>query len=181
MNAAVMLNQHDLGTPEVIALGHKKIAGVCVNTFIITRSVEDAKPLYECIPIIANASISVRHRFLRELGETIGRMHEAGIFHGDLRAGNILVKEAGPYWKFYLLDNERTKKFNTLPRKLRVKNLVQINMLPSKLINRTDRMRFFKSYLKAHKTPISKPKQLVRNAAEKTIIRLSKKTYSDPS
>lgn len=176
MNAATMLKQHNLDTPEVIAMGQKKIAGICLNTFILTRSVEQAAPLHECIPIIAGAPASRRHKFLTELGETIGRMHAAGIFHGDLRSGNILVKAEGEtHWKFYLLDNERTKKFNELPSRLRLKNLVQINMMTSKLINRTDRMRFYKSYLNAHKTPITNPQQLAGRVTKKTIIRLAGK------
>lgn len=176
MNAAIMLKQHNLDTPEVIAMGQKKIAGICLKTFILTRSVEPAKSLHEFIPIIAGAPAKRRHKFLTELGETIGRMHAAGIFHGDLRSGNILVKAEGETnWIFYLLDNERTKKFNALPHRLRLKNLVQIGMLTSKLINRTDRLRFYKSYLKAHKTPIKNPKQLADRVTEKTIRRLTGK------
>ena len=175
MNAAIMLNEHNLHTPRVIAMGQKKIAGLPVTNFIITRSVEQAKALHEYVPFIADASACRRHKFLTQLGETIGRMHAAAIFHGDLRPGNILVDDAGTHWKFYLLDNERTKKFNELPHRLRLKNLVQIGMMTSKLINRTDRLRFYKSYLNAHKKQIKNPKQLAKQAAKKTIIRLKRK------
>jgi len=55
-------------------------------------------------------------------------MHAGGIFHGDLSIGNVLVVREEQKWRFFFIGNERTKKFYRLHARLRLKNLVQINM-----------------------------------------------------
>ncbi|MBW8034797.1 MAG: hypothetical protein FVQ79_03870 [Planctomycetes bacterium] len=173
--AAIMLAQHGLSTPEIIAIGQLKIAGLAIKTFVITRTIENAKDLYACIEEVLQAPVLQRHKFLTDLGTTIGTMHNAGIFHGDLRPGNVMVRIQDGNWKFYFLDNERTKKFAQIPEKLRLKNLIQINMIISDQLTAADRMRFYKSYRKAHTTPIQNQKQLAINTAQKTAQRLEKK------
>ena len=175
VDAAIMLAQHGLSTPEIVAVGHLKLAGLSIKTFVITKTVKDAKNLYDCLEDAFQSPPSQRHKFISQIGKTIGKMHNAGIFHGDLRPGNVMAKMQGDKWKFYFLDNERTKKFKNLPEKLRIKNLVQINMIPSKQLTYTDRMRFYKSYKNTHTVPITNQKQLAIQTTKKTASRLAKK------
>ena len=91
-------------------------------------------------------SLREKRDLLRQFGLTVGRMHRAGVVHGDLRPGNVLVRRNGNRWEFFLIDNERTRRHRYLRGRLRRKNLVQINMLPRGISN-TDRMRFFLPYL----------------------------------
>lgn len=174
-DAATMLAQHDLSTPEIVAIGHLKIAGFCIKTFVITKTVENAKNLYACLEDVMNGPASNRHKFLTDLGKTIGTMHNAGIFHGDLRPGNVMARLQNGNWMFYFLDNERTKKFANLPEKLRLKNLVQINMITDDRLTAADRMRFYKIYNNAHTIPIINQKQLAIKTTKKTAKRLAKK------
>ena len=108
---------------------------------------------------------------MSRLGETIGKMHAAGIFHGDLRSGNVFVKKVDDEWEFFLLDNERTKKYNRIRNRLRLKNLVQINMFKEGL-SRTDRMRFFKAYL--NENPTIDRNVWANRIMRKTDVRLGK-------
>jgi serine/threonine protein kinase len=101
-------------------------------------------------------------------------MHAKGIFHGDLRLGNILTRREGNRWRFFFLDNERTKKFDSLPFKLRVKNLVQANMVRKGNISYTDRMRFFREYCAENKISKKQSKSLTEKVIEKTNWRLNK-------
>jgi len=173
--AATMLAQQGLSTPQVVAIGRLKIAGLAIKTFVITRSIENAKDLYACLEDVMQGSPSQRHKFLTDLGTTIGTMHNAAIFHGDLRPGNVMARIQDGNWKFYFLDNERTIKFAKLSEKLRLKNLVQINMIPSKQLTAADRMRFYKSYKNAHTIPIKNQKQLANQTAQKTAKRMAKR------
>ena len=102
-------------------------------------------------------------------------MHAANISHGDLRTGNVLVKLKEDDWDFYFLDNERTVKYNKLPDKLRIKNLVQIGMVLNENLTNTDRMRFYKTYLKQNQQVIPNPLELAKKVSVKTEERLSKK------
>ena len=146
LKASQMLAEENLQSPEVIAMGHQRKGPFIAGSFLITRSVENAPSL--TTQIAKETDLKTKRQFIRRLGETIGKMHAANISHGDLRTGNLLVKTKEDGWDFYLLDNERTVKYNKLPEKLRFKNLVQLNMLTDKNLTNTDRIRFYKTYLK---------------------------------
>lgn len=88
-----------------------------------------------------------RRETLRALGAEVGRLHQAGFFHTELRTSNLQVDfhpATGP--RFWFLDNEGTRRFRHLPWRRRVKNLAQLNMDHPRL-SRTDRMRFLVAYL----------------------------------
>ena len=92
---------------------------------------------------------SQKRAFFRQLGHTIGQLHHLGISHGDLRCGNIIIDTSEPSQSRYVfLDNERTVRYRKLPQRKRLKNLVQLNMIPESFVARTDRLRFFKAYLR---------------------------------
>jgi hypothetical protein len=113
---------------------------------------------------------------IRCLGETIGQMHSKGIFHGDLRWGNIIMtffEAAGP--GFVFLDNERTFDYGRLPYEKRLRNLVQLNMATYPSLTNTDRMRFFTSYLSKNPGYYQKRKILASDVLKWTRKRLAKK------
>ena len=140
--AGQMLKQHGFSTPDIVAAGKKTFAGITTRNFLVTSEVKDSIPL----PEILIKNTPEKRELIRQFGEVVGRMHANNIFHGDLRLGNILVKTNNDQFVFIFLDNERTKKLIKLPKKLRLKNLVQIIMLRS-YISDSDRMYFLDTYL----------------------------------
>ena len=70
-----------------------------------------------------------RGALIYKAGHEIGRLHRAGIFHGDLRVGNLIIEGYGPAAKIYFIDNERTMRYGILSADKRLKNLVQLNMV----------------------------------------------------
>ena len=173
---SLMLTEHGFCVPEIVALGERRYGPVCTSNFLITCELDGAEDLYACFDGKWQGSspdaLGGKRRLIRALGETVGRMHRAGIFHGDLRAGNIFAKSADGAWQFFFLDNERTRRFILLPRRLRLKNLVQVNMLQSEIITDTDRMRFFKAYLEQGGRLRGRWKDLARRIVVKTRRRL---------
>ncbi len=174
--AAIMLGENGLDSPEVVATGRLRYGPLCRTSFLVTREIENARAVYtypnEDWPAQANGTAHDKREFIRALGSTIGRMHAAQIFHGDLRAGNIFAEKSEGNWRFYFLDNERTKKFRRLPQRLRLKNLVQINMLIGPAITRSDRMRFFRTYCQYNPGIRAGRKVLLRTINRKTVNRL---------
>jgi tRNA A-37 threonylcarbamoyl transferase component Bud32 len=177
--AATMLGENGLCSPEVIATGRLRCGPVCRTSFLVTRELENARAVYtysnEDWAEQTNGTARDKRQFIRALGSTIGRMHVAQIFHGDLRAGNIFAEKSEGKWRFYFLDNERTKKFRRLPQRLRLKNLVQINMLIGPAITRSDRMRFFKAYCQYNPVVSADRKTWIHKAVSKTNKRLNTK------
>jgi len=178
-NAGLMLAENNLNAPVCIAMGQHKILGVPTADFLITSDVAGAKQFHILLEELnsLNDRQEQKRILLRQLGQTVGRMHTAGIFHGDLRLGNILVQKDSNNavnFTFTFLDNERTKKFRQLPNRLRIKNLVQVNMF-EKALSRTDRMRFFTEYLNMCQIGPKKKWGIAAAAVAKTSRRLAAK------
>ena len=113
---------------------------------------------------------NLKKSFIEAFGQEIGKLHAKGIFHGDLRLGNVLAQEKENDWQFFYLDNERTRKFNKIPDRLRIKNLVQINMHRTETITDADRELFYEIYIKINQIEYNLAKKVI----QKTNSRLSK-------
>jgi len=180
-SAAIMLEQNGLLSPRIIAMGKLSAGPFCVKNFLITSEIENALALYNYIDICnSNHDLKEKRKLINQLGETIGRMHAAGIFHGDLRPGNVFVQKDNNSYRFFLLDNERTKKIGKLPARLRLKNLVQINMFRDEL-SRTDRMRFFRAYIKQNPAIRQENKKIAIEVMSRTNARLESKICDPPT
>lgn len=86
-----------------------------------------------------------RKQLFEELGRTIGRLHAAGIVHGDLRPNNVIVHPSGDSYQLGLIDNERTRR-PFLFRREQLRNLKQILLLGDAYITATEREAFFDNY-----------------------------------
>jgi serine/threonine protein kinase len=159
--AGQMLMENGFLTPQAVAYGRK---------FLMTMEVAGSTPFYK---MLGTLPAEKKKKMIEQFAQTVGKMHDKGIFHGDLRLGNILVKENNENFEFYLLDNERTKKFDSIPWKLRVKNLVQVNMNRD-AIGKECQELFFKTYLAQQRQPVDS-KGLWEEVNFKTTERLTAK------
>jgi tRNA A-37 threonylcarbamoyl transferase component Bud32 len=146
--ASRMLQARGFGAPDMVGVGEIGSGLAGSRAFTVTLEITNAVPIYRYFAGDSDAgpscSLQERRQLLRQFGQTIGLMHRDAIVHGDLRLGNVLVRRHDGRWEFFFIDNERTRKWPWLPRRLRLKNLVQVNMLPG--ISNTDRLRFFQAY-----------------------------------
>ena len=179
--ATLMLEKNGFEAPVVVAMGECKFSFLERGNFLLTVEVEEAKPIHQFIPDQLDNFTKKKYNDLRDLirtfGHTVGKMHAAGIFHGDLRLGNVLVRRGKNAWHIFLIDNERTRKFHRLPARLRLKNLVQANILISDCITKTDRMRFFKAYLNLNPRIQNRRAFWAKKIVAKTRYRLSRKDW----
>ncbi len=177
--ATLMLERNGFEAPLIVAMGERKSSFLDRENFLLTVEVKDAKQIKQLIPEnpedFTKEQLSDLRELIRAFGHTVGRMHAAGIFHGDLRLGNVLVRREKDGWNIFFIDNERTRKFRRLPARLRLKNLVQANMLISDCITKTDRLRFFKSYLQENIDIHGRHKKLANKVDTKTRERLRSK------
>lgn len=173
--AAQALHRAGFYTPPVVLAG--EAPGL---SWMVTRAVPGiALGLY--LDAFLRGPLSVerlawKRRILLALGELAGRLHGQGFIHGDLRLNNILIDAHAPAPVFYLVDNERNRCFPNLPpRKLRIKNLVQLSLVYPELGTRTDRQRFFRTYWGQLPSPGARERQmLVAEVEEKSRLRLGK-------
>jgi tRNA A-37 threonylcarbamoyl transferase component Bud32 len=169
--ASRMLQEHGFEAPEVVAVGEiwSGLAGSTAFTVTLAIAGTEAIDRYFMDGSGAVArSLRERRLLLRQFGQIVGRMHRDGIAHGDLRLGNVLVRNRDGRWEFFFIDNERTRKFSRLPDRLRLKNLVQICFKSPRGLSRTDRMRFFIAYWGQAAEGDWHRNDLVRKVIEKT-------------
>jgi hypothetical protein len=161
LKAGQMLKQYGFCTPAIVAAGKKIFSGILTRNFLVTREIKDFVLLSEFL--IKNTP--EKCELIRQFGEVVGKMHADNIFHGDLRLGNVLVKTDNNQFVFIFLDNERTKKFRILPKRLRLKNLVQISMFRS-YISDSDRIHFLDAYLMQQNIKFDREKLAAEITAE---------------
>ena len=180
--ASLMLIRNGLLSPKVIAVGELKYGLLCTRTFLVTREVDNARSVCDLLADDLcgdNHNIGAQKRsFICEFAHVVGRMHAVGIFHGDLRLGNVLARKVDGGWEFFFLDNERTRKVAYLPLHLRIKNLVQISMLRAEAITNTDRLLFARVYFRHNPVSSAVQKAWIRRVVSKTNKRLQKKAAS---
>ena len=149
-------------------------AGFIQESALITEAIKDAPEVRCYIDTVTTGSVQLRRQFLQSLGRAVGAMHSRGVHHGDMRVGNILCRFLHDEFVFYWLDNERTKRYATLPMSRRINNLVQLNM--ERGLTLTDRMRFWKAYMEESRIPSIQEKEITHKVMKKTMERLQGKT-----
>jgi serine/threonine protein kinase len=147
-----VLRRHGFHAPATIAQGDIRKGVRTISSFLITEWVEGVGvyPFLRTHPWPAPHAPALRARrdFIRAFGSLVGRLHQSGIFHGDLRGGNVLITQGNDAPRFILIDNERTRHFpGGIPMRLRLKNLVQTRVIVMPELTTTDRMRFLRAYL----------------------------------
>lgn len=178
--ATLMIAENGFEAPAVVAMGECRSGIFLTENFLVTLEVENAKQIYQVIPeglkTLTKEQLQSKRDLILTFGRTVGRMHAKGVFHGDLKTVNVLARQEKTGWRFCFIDNERTRKFLTLPRRLRLKNLVQLNMCQSACLTNSDRMRFFKAYLSENPGIRDNWKRWARKIVARTNRRLLIKT-----
>ncbi|KPK45276.1 MAG: hypothetical protein AMJ65_00340 [Phycisphaerae bacterium SG8_4] len=179
-NASLMLQNDGFDAPVVIGLFERHIGPFCSDNSLLTEEVENAKSMVEILTDLCRGpeaeTLGRKRDLIRAFAETVGQMHAEGIFHGDLRLGNVLVVRQERKWRFFFIDNERTRKFNAIGARSRLKNLVQVNMFIHGISN-TDRMRFFRSYLRVNPSIQARYGRWAARIIAATDKRLSRKDW----
>ncbi|WP_422451644.1 lipopolysaccharide kinase InaA family protein [Endozoicomonas sp. ALC066] len=132
--------------PEILAFGVLKNK----NHYLITAAGPSGS-VSEYLTKKPENDEPMRQEWIKAFGRYIGQMHKAGIVHGDLRAGNILMEPGMPS-RFVMIDIERNSYHSLVPLSLVKKNLVQlIKRISFKHFTAKDRALFFRHYNLAYK------------------------------
>ena len=155
----------DLGMhhPETLAFAERRHFGWVTESYLITGFLADTEPLPVALARLREDRRR-RRRLAGALGETIGRLHAAGLDHGDLKHSNLLVGHDG---RVVLID------LDTLvpPRRPSWRRVVrafgQLEAYTSDLypwLPRTDRARFLRGYFQQTEAYASRRRDLIREA-----------------
>jgi tRNA A-37 threonylcarbamoyl transferase component Bud32 len=124
-------------------------------SYLITRGLENTIPLNlflarSLAEMPESRRAIVRQRLADELGILVARIHDAGILHNDFHTGNILVAlDPDDEIRLYLIDLNAVHFGPPLDWSRAMDNLAMLNSWFVLYVNRTDRLRFWKSYYHA--------------------------------
>jgi serine/threonine protein kinase len=132
-----------IGMPDTLGL----VIGKGASSYLIMRVLEGFESLAQYARgALGPATTTERRRaFLRAGADFLGRCYSSRVFHRDLKASNVFVRETeGGGWEFSLLDLAAVR----FPRRIRFENqllnLAQLNSSVPLEVTRTDRMRFLR-------------------------------------
>ena len=145
------------GIPTIapLALAEQETHVGSGESILITQSLEDCIPLHFFLAAVLPTLPEPRQSRLRqqlaiELGILVARIHDAGILHHDLHAGNLLVRiSAKGHIELFVIDLLAVKMGPPLDWPRSRENLVMINCWFTLRVHRADRLRFWKAYFEA--------------------------------
>ena len=89
---------------------------------------------------------AARRRLILEAADLLRRMHGGNVYHSDLKASNLQVRERGEGWEWFLVDLAAVRLGRLVPVGERVRNLAQLHASVPMLVSRADRLRFLRAY-----------------------------------
>ena len=153
---ASILIENGFQTGRPVAAVECRRWGMLTKSFYVSQEIASAKAVDRCWIEELSRDRGVEGRRLRReligsLAALFRRLHQARIYHNDLKDANILARPADRYTdrSFFLLDLEGIRRVSRLSRRRRIKNVVQLNRTLGPLVSRAARWRWAKVYLGA--------------------------------
>ncbi|GEM_PF-2076290 len=104
---------------------------------------EDHLRLYVQRRFPRERNVAARRAFAADCAEFLCNGWERGVFHQDMKATNLHVRESAPgEWEFELIDAAAVVFRKRLTVQEMILNLVQLNSSTPRVITRADRLRF---------------------------------------
>lgn len=146
--AACLLRERGIGAPLALALLTGPPWAVRRDAFLVMEELEGALPVdafaRERLGEIAPAK---RRQFLSEAASFLRRLHASDIYHADLKASNLFVREGDDGFDFFLVDLAAIRRRGRTTAARRLHNLAQLHASMGKCLPWTDRLRFVRACL----------------------------------
>lgn len=165
-------SEKGIRVPEVLAAKVERVLGPFYKGDIAYKEIPDSVNLLDYLNRLngkpMKEKISLKREIIISLAEAIKKMHNSGIYHGDLNVRNVLIQNFVQEIRIYLLDFDCSKIKEKLTLRDRIKNLARFNRSCEKWrapITSTDKLRFFLSYAKGDRVIESNPRKYIRKCS----------------
>lgn len=129
LKIALALEEISIKTPKPVAIIEKRGKfNKILYSYFITEYIDYD---YNLLDIVKDSNHPLREEvinFLPQIAQSISKIHEAGIVHNDLHAGNILVHNIAKNPEFYYIDLNRGRIKKELSIKVRLKDLSRFKL-----------------------------------------------------
>ncbi len=127
------------------------------------------------------ATAAQKTALVAEVARTLRRLHAQGVYHADLKAVNLFLREdrddAGrPRARLVFADWDRVEFDRIVTNRRRVKNLAQLSASVPVCISVSDRLRFFREYARDEPKVLRNWKRwferIIDNCRQKIVVRM---------
>ncbi|MGE3314707.1 MAG: lipopolysaccharide kinase InaA family protein [Planctomycetaceae bacterium] len=135
-----------------VAVGCRRMRGISLDSYLITRSVENVQTLHEFVLSPSGkdklgTSPRLRTNLARRLGELTAKLHAAKLVHHDFHPGNILIRFDEPCEpRLWLVDLHAVVRRRKVGPRAIENNLSLLNNFFARFATSADRLRFFRTY-----------------------------------
>ena len=150
LRASVRLAQAGVPTPEILAVGSRRVAGIFRAQAIVAREIPGARNLH----VLTGERLSgVRRREILDRAASVLRdMHDAGFEHADLNLANLVWGRSPAGETLFVVDLERGRFANPMRAGVRIRALARLVrscekwMPESHRLTRREEVRFLLGY-----------------------------------
>lgn len=147
---AARLLKLGVSVPVPVAAVEVRSLRVLKKAYLFSEEIVGGKSLLELFDAQAFALLGRKqaNRIIEKLARTVAHAHGRGLFHGDLNASHLVLRdweEGEP--EVYLLDFENSRIRKTVAESERTRDLGRLERSASYFLSLKERMRFLKCYL----------------------------------
>jgi len=163
-------------TPRIVALVQRRAFGPLFRADVVSVEVEDAIAGGDYLgwfPAAANREVlREKRQIIEAVAAAVRRMHDAGLYHGDLNASNLLLRRAGGKLEVHILDLDRSRMMRRVGPRRRRHELMRLNRSLMKMrldpcpIDDEDRLHFLHAYTGGDDAVLEyPPRRMIRSCA----------------
>jgi tRNA A-37 threonylcarbamoyl transferase component Bud32 len=141
--------------PAPVGVMERRRWGFLEESLYISEAVEGAQPFTDFFKERLGRDDSKGEegrRLIRFLGNTVRHIHENGLFHADMHAGNFLIGKGGEEG-LYLIDLHRARIRKGLSQRRRLWNIAQLFYSLDSFLEQGDKGIFFEAYGRKETAP----------------------------
>ncbi|MEK7280286.1 MAG: lipopolysaccharide kinase InaA family protein, partial [Nitrospirota bacterium] len=175
---SLLLISKGIPSPRPVALLEKRLYGILQRSYLITEFLPHARSLADYLndPFIDKFQ---RDKVLFDLIHQVGALHQNGIYHADLKGGNILVgkEDKGP--RIYFIDLEASRLHRRLGSTKKIKDLTRLNRALMGLIQEKERFSWMRRYIEGQREFLGLEDRLIKKIEIDCRARLIKKVAAN--
>jgi tRNA A-37 threonylcarbamoyl transferase component Bud32 len=146
IRGASMLKAAGFSCPRPLVAFETRALGAVRASYIVCESLRDARILSR-FALTGGRNFRRRKWISKLLARELHRLHEAGLYSGDMQETNLMLAAQGDEITINFVDLEDLRRAARVSEGRRMRNLVHLDRSIGRFVPRSQRLRFLYNYL----------------------------------